>query len=107
VARASARARGIAGVRMLREATRGGLEEGVGLCQESEEALAPIPVVTVFLEPLGSCVMFGTPLYFPPYLLKSTVAPLNIPHVAIMSLPLEDIPHSSYALLNIVLKTAC
>jgi hypothetical protein len=44
VARASARARGIAGVRMLREATRDGLEEGVGLRQEAKKALAPIPV---------------------------------------------------------------
>jgi hypothetical protein len=44
VVRASARARGIAGVRMLWETTRGGLEEGVGFRQESEKALAPIPV---------------------------------------------------------------
>jgi hypothetical protein len=44
VARASARARGIAGIRELWETTRGGLEEGVSLRKETEKALAPIPV---------------------------------------------------------------
>jgi hypothetical protein len=44
VARASAHAKGVAGIWMLRDATRGGLEEGVGLHKESKKALAPIPV---------------------------------------------------------------
>jgi hypothetical protein len=44
VARASARAGGIAGIQVLQDTTRGGLEEGVGLQKETKKVLAPVPV---------------------------------------------------------------
>jgi hypothetical protein len=83
---------------------------GLGTPNGGSSRVAPASAkskgVTVFLKPLGSCVMFGTPPYFYQFAQVHCGASRHTTccdHV----IATKDIPHSSYALLNIVLKTAC